>query len=311
MAETPIETDAKRWTQLHKMLAPERPTAIIDIGANPVEPSPYDLLLTHGMAQVYCFEPQPSAYEALMAEPRPNRIVLPYAVGDGTESTLHICNHSGFTSLLAPNPAAIAYLGKWARMMTVTQRVQVQTVRLDDIAEIAHADLIKIDIQGGEAAVFQNGPDRLHDALMVFTEVAAIPLYVDQPLMHEQMRLLSDAGFYLHKFDTLKAVDLARRFSPFLQARHHQNQLVDGDAIFIRSLLDLPSLTDEQLKHLAILADAVTQSYDLVLAVLDILITKGCIGSEADVMDYCAMLPANRQRRLRHAQAGKGARTPS
>ncbi|PXW68558.1 FkbM family methyltransferase [Loktanella sp. PT4BL] len=309
MPETPNETDAKRWTQLHKMLAPERPTAIIDIGANPVEPSPYDLLLTQGLAQVYCFEPQPSAYEALLAENRPNRIVLPYAVGDGTESTLHICRHSGFTSLLPPNPAAIAYLEKWAGMMTVTEQVQVQTVRLDDIAEIPHADLIKIDIQGGEAAVFRNGPDKLHDALMVFTEVAAIPLYVGQPLMHEQMRLLSDAGFYLHKFDTLKAVNVARRFSPFLQAKYHQNQLVDGDAIFIRSLLDLQSLTVEQLKHLAILSDAVIQSYDLALAVLDLLITKDCIGSEADVMEYCAMLPANRPRRLRQAQASEGAKT--
>jgi FkbM family methyltransferase len=311
MAETANQTDAKRWILLHKMLEPERPTAIVDIGANPIEPSPYDQLLTQGMAQVYCFEPQPSAYDALIAENRPNRIVLPYAVGDGTEGTLHICQHSGFTSLLAPNPAAIAYLGKWARMMAVKSTAQVPTVRLDDIAEIQHADLIKIDIQGGEAAVFKNGPNRLRDAMLVYTEVAAIPLYVDQPLMHEQMRLLSDAGFYLHKFDTFKQVDLTNRFTPFLQSAYHRNQLVDGDAIFIRSLLDLPSLTDEQLKHLAILADAVTQSYDLVLAVLDILLTKGCMTSEADVMAYCALLPHNRPRRLRQAAGRDTAKTPS
>jgi len=53
----------------------------------------------------------------------------------------------------------------------VIERVPLETRRLDDVDEIAHLDLLKIDIQGGEVAVFRNGHKKLAEAVAIQTEV--------------------------------------------------------------------------------------------------------------------------------------------
>ena len=298
-------SDPKRWQYLCDILQPQRLTSIVDIGANPVEPAPYEALVTAGLAQVYCFEPQESAYNALLAAPRPNQTVLPYAIGTGKKATLHVCRHSGFTSLLKPNPDAFAYLGRWQKHTEVIETVKVETKRLDDLPEIKNADLVKIDIQGGELSVFKNGRDTLGKASVVITEVAAVPLYQKQPLLHDQMKFLHDQGFMLHKFMFFKELSLMNGFSKFIFAKENHNQLCDGDAVFIKSLLQLRETADEDLKHLALLSDAVLESYDLTLSILAILLERGVLKSEESVLAYCRLLPNPRLRRIRESMSAQ------
>lgn len=295
------QSDLKRWQHLCNILQPARLTSIVDIGANPVEPAPYDALVRAGLAEVLAFEPQVSAYKALLANPQANQTVLPYAVGDGKNGTLNICRVGGFTSLLEPNPDAFDYLGRWKEETTVIDTLEVSTKRLDDIKEVKHADLIKIDIQGGELAVFKNGRKTLGRACVVITEVAAIPLYKNQPLLHEQMKLLHDRGFHLHKFLFFKPASLISQFAAYIFQRDHINQLVDGDAAFIKSLLSLDKMKDEDLKHLAIVSDAVLQSHDLVLKILGILLKRKVWADDAGILEYCKLLPNPRMRRLKQA----------
>ncbi|WP_341367620.1 FkbM family methyltransferase [Yoonia sp. BS5-3] len=292
-------TDRNRWRVLRDMLRPERLTSIVDIGANPINPAPYDALLSENLACVYGFEPQPAAFQRLEENPHPNRVILPYAIGDGTRGTLHICEHSGFTSLLEPNPEMLEYLGQWKQYMEVIETATVDTKMLDDIDEIKHVDLVKIDIQGGELSVFKNAENVLKNAIAVFTEVAAIPLYKNQPLLHDQLQLLSQHDYCLHKFDFFKSKSLNSKFARFLRQKHHQNQLVDGDAILIRGLPKLEKLPEEELKHLAILADAIMKSYDLVLKILEIFYERGLIAQEQQILSYCDLLPMARTRHLR------------
>ncbi|WP_164726810.1 FkbM family methyltransferase [Shimia sediminis] len=274
-----------RVAALIDMLKPERLTRIVDVGANPVNDPPYKALLEMGSCEVWGFEPHPEAFEALQNVENPNVHYLPFAVGAGGKATLNICNSSAFTSLLEPNSKAVTYLGMWGHAMTVAEKVEMDTKRLDDLDDIPAFDLLKIDVQGGEGLVFQGAQEKLAASVAVITEVAAIPLYVDQPLLDEQMRLLRQTGHHLHKFQSFKSRKLHRRISKTIEGRALSNQLIDGDAVFVRDMMDLQLMSDEELKHLAILADAVIESYDLSIAAMQELIIRGHLKGR-DVKQY-------------------------
>lgn len=272
-------SDTARARFLVAALAPERATRIVDIGASPLSPPPYDGLRAAGLCEVWGFEPQPEQFDKLVAEARPNEHYLPNAVGDGGSHELRITAGPGLTSLFEPHRGNIAGLGHFIHMSQVRERVALTTARLDDLADLPQFDLLKIDIQGGEAMVFEHGGAKLGTALAVITEVAAIQLYEGQPLLDDQMRLLRGFGFSLHKFLHLIRQKLATEATKRLKTRGNRSQLVDGDAVFVRGLLDRDSLTDEQAKHLAILADAVFTSFDLAVALVEMLEARGAVAA--------------------------------
>ena len=94
------------------------------------------------------------------------------------------------------------------------------------------------------------------------------------------MRLLRDLGFDLHKFLFFKSIKRDSSGTSKLPEKRFRSQLVDGDAVFVRGLLDLDQLSDQQLRHLAILADAVFQSYDLAICLLEKLVDREQIPSD-------------------------------
>ena len=283
--------DVVRLKLLHSILNPTRLTRVVDVGANPIGTPPYAALLDAEIVEVWSFEPQEDAFNRLVELQKKNEHPLPYAVGDGHEAELKICQSDGYTSLLEPDPD----FGKYARrqrQMTVVERIKMKTKRLDDMDEIEGFDLLKIDIQGGEQAVFRNTPKKLTNALAVITEVAAIALYKDQPLLDQQMQTLRTFGFDLHKFlffKTLSAAPKSKR-SDRLHRRRRKSQLLDGDAAFVRSLLRLEILSDEELKHLALISDSCFQSYDLTLRALHLLEERGAIES-SNIDDYVDKIP--------------------
>ena len=89
---------------LLELLKPERLTAIVDIGANPIDGDPpYKKMLEAGLCHVTGFEPQRQALDELLRNKGSHEHYLPYAVGDGKPHTLNICKASGMTSLLEPD----------------------------------------------------------------------------------------------------------------------------------------------------------------------------------------------------------------
>ncbi|MEM7267913.1 MAG: FkbM family methyltransferase [Pseudomonadota bacterium] len=262
---------------------------IVDVGANPTETPTYRPLVDVGAARVTGFEPQASAFAELEDKQSDHERYLPYAVGDGGAATLNVCRASGFTSLLTPDPQTMAYFGRWGRMTRVVEKVDFETKRLDDMAELERVDLLMIDIQGGEVAVFDNAGKKLASAVAVITEAAFYPIYVDQPLLDDQMKALRRSGFALHKLLHTKSVKLnspdTGRFGPAFR-----NQLVDGDAVFIRDMRDPGALDDEQLKRLAILADTAFSSFDLTVLCLAQLRDRGVLETDA-IQDYVDLVP--------------------
>ncbi|MGJ8604685.1 MAG: FkbM family methyltransferase [Marivita sp.] len=278
-----------RLRTLHDLLSPERLTEIVDVGANPVNAPDYEDMFASGLVRVTGFEPQEEAYLELAAQENDRARFFPYAVGDGGTHDLRVCKSSGFTSLLEPRVKTYDFLGRFHKQGRVLERVPVPTRRLDDISEIAEVDFLKIDIQGGEVDVFENARETLKSCVAIMTEVAFVPLYEDQPLLDAQMAVLRGQGFHLHKFMFAKSMPMPSSLKVKLRRQTSRNQLIDGDAVFIRDLLDLETVSDERLKHLALLADGCFGSFDLVVRCLSHLVDRGTV-TEADCQAYFAHL---------------------
>lgn len=282
--------DPDRSACLVRLLAPERKTRIVDIGANPINDNPYAGLLEIGACEIWGFEPQKEAFDQLIARGAPDEHYFNAAVGAGKTARLNICASSGTTSLLTPNTDALDFIGGWHKYFEVVATEEIKTRRLDTFKDIPVFDLLKIDVQGAEVEIFKSGKAKLREALAVVTEVAAIPLYCDQPLLGHQMIALGELGYHLHKFLFFKDVPLRSDYLDGLRPRRMRSQLVDGDAVFIRDLLHIGAMETEALKHLAILADAVFESFDLALYCLEFLAERGAV-AEPDVAAYVAALP--------------------
>lgn len=241
---------------------------IVDIGANPIDGTPpYAPLLAAGDADVVGFEPNPGALARLNEMKGPNELYLPHAVGDGNRHTLHFCQAPGMTSLLQPNPDVLNLFhgfADWGRVLATTE---VDTVRLDDIAETEGVELIKIDIQGGELMALSHARKRLADALVIQTEVEFLPMYVGQPLFSEVERFLRDAGFMFHRF--FPAV--SRVVRPLLVNNDIYaglSQVLWADGLFVRDFTRLHALTDMQVLKLAKILHDCYRSIDLTLHLL-------------------------------------------
>jgi len=286
----PAFFDEARMRMLIELLAPDRITRIADIGANPIHVPDYDKLHKIGACEIWGFEPLPEAFSALQNAAQPGEHYLPYAIGDGAKGQFHVCASGGFSSLLLPDTETLDYLGRWHRAMQVTKQFEVQTHRLDDLGDLPSPDFVKIDIQGGELDVFQNGREKLKDAVAIVSEVAFAALYTDQPMFFDQARELSDQGFELNRFLSLKSKALGSPLMQGLDWRKHQNRLIDGDALFVRRLAAPETWSDEALKHLAILADGVFESFDLCVKCLHILAERGTV-SDPDLGAYLAQVP--------------------
>lgn len=240
----------------------------IDIGANPIDGDPpYAALLHRGQAEVIGFEPDAAAMARLNASKGPHERYFPHAVGDGGRHTLRVCQAPGMTSLLEPDPATLALFHGFPDWGRVLHRVEVETVRLDDVPETAGADLLKLDIQGAELMVLQHAEARLRDALVVQAEVEFLPLYRDQPLFGDVDGFLRARGFAFHRFypqNSRVMAPMSVGGNPFAGL----SQLVWADAIFIRDLTRLDALADCALLAMATILHDCYESADVVLRLL-------------------------------------------
>jgi FkbM family methyltransferase len=280
--------DTHRLNDLVAMLRPERRTRIVDVGANPINENPYLKLLQSGHAEVWGFEPNPVAF-ARLAETDTEHY-FPHAVGDGSKQTLYITKAPAFTSLYRPNAAVFGHLGQMGRASTVLEEVEIETRALDDIPGLPDFDLLKIDVEGAETLVFEGAKDKLSRAVAVISEVAFLPLSMGQPLLDEQMRILRGHGFDFQKFLGLSNFTIRGPLAVHLSPAHHRDQAVNGDASFLRSLLAPEAIETEQLKHMAILCDAVLNSFALVARCLEFLIARD-VTTTSRAIQYLKQVP--------------------
>jgi FkbM family methyltransferase len=267
---------------LTEILAPARPTAIVDVGANPIDGDPpYKAMLAAGLCEITGFEPQAEALARLEASRGPRERYLPYALGDGSARTLHVCELEGLTSLLVPDPAHLALFNLFPIWGRVKQQIPVTTRKLDDIAEIAHLDFLKMDIQGAEREVLAHGRGKLAETVVIQTEVSFVPLYQGQPVFGEMDLALRELGFLPHCVTGTKIWPIA----PMVvgdQPNRGIRQLLETDMVYVRDFSRPGNMSDEQWKHLALVAHHCYGSYDLALKAIVTLIGMGAVPDDSN-----------------------------
>lgn len=281
-------TDSLRsW--LHEVLAPQRLTAVVDVGANPVDGEPpYRALLDRGLCTVVGFEPQADACRRLEELRGPLERYVEAAVGDGEEHILHVTAAGGMTSLLRPDPARLRLFNAFPGFGEVVRTQPVRTTRLDDVEEVQDVDFLKIDVQGAELMVFRGGRRKLARAVAVQTEVSFVPLYEGQPTFGDVDQELRAQGFLPHALPALKRWSIA----PVVindDVRQPLNQLLEADVVYVRDFTHPEQLSGEQLRHLALIAHHVYSSYDLAHLCVAELSTRGDLPPSAPG-DYLTQL---------------------
>jgi hypothetical protein len=116
----------------------------------------------------------------------------------------------------------------------------------------------------------------------VQTEVSFIPLYKDQPVFWQIDKEMRALGFIPHAFDAVKRWPLVPYSDPVHQ-RKPLNQLLEADIVYVRDFIRPQDMSDEQIKQLALIAQHVYASYDLVMRCLSILVDRDSL--DAAVLD--------------------------
>jgi FkbM family methyltransferase len=234
---------------------------IVDAGAAAYETDPYARLSQQGLCDVIGFEPNTDNCAKRNAEARPGHRYLPYALGDGRVRRFYECQNPLTSSLYRPNAPMLA---KFSRLdLHVVAEHDIQTHRLDDLAEIQDIDYLKLDVQGAELDIILGGPRLLQGTALVHTEVEFIPMYTDQPLFGDVDVALRKSGLWLHKLDGIQGrvlQPLIPNNNPF--APLSQLLWADG-AIYVRSFMTFDRVPPEKLLKLAIILHEVYSSWDL------------------------------------------------
>lgn len=146
-------------------------------------------------ARVYCFEPLPKS-ATLLARMLGDRVELhQVALGEHPGSCdMNVARRDDSSSILAQKWQAQEYPGTRA-----TARVRVRLARLDDVLEpgIARPALLKLDVQGYEAAVLRGATRTLSAIDEVLCECSFLELYEGQPTASAIVAEMQSAGFTL------------------------------------------------------------------------------------------------------------------
>ena len=292
MTHVPDDLAHNRLTLLIEALRPFDPLVIVDVGANPRGEVPgYAGLMAAGAAKVWGFEPNAEAFAALEARNDPARVALPHAVGRPGRHTFYSHSISTLSSLYPFRRAAARFLGKPHWLRRKVEEIPMDLVTLDTLDEIPAIDFLKMDAQGAELDVARGGLSKLSETAVVIPEVAFYQIYEGQPMQGDVDAELRRQGFVLHKYLFQKGTLLPSSQARRLHGRRARSQLIDGDAVYIRSMDDPGKVTDRTMLAMAILADAVVGSPDLCLMCLDHLVARGLAPDDLPAA-YVDLLPA-------------------
>lgn len=242
---------------------------IVDVGAASMGTGtdPYHALSSLPHVNIIGFEPDRAACAQRNAEAKANQRCLPYFVADGTRRRFHLCKNPLTSSLYEPDHALLA---KFQNMDLPVVGVQdVDTVRLDDIAEIGDCDFLKLDIQGAELDAINGAPKLLQNTVVVHTEIEFIPMYKHQPLFGDVDVKLREHGFLIHKFEGI----FGRQMRPVVVNNDPYSPLSQilfaEAAVYVRNFMEFDRLPAPKLINLACILHTVYGSYDLCALALE------------------------------------------
>jgi len=251
-----------------EIINPKEPIVVCDIGASDIDPSPsIEDLINNTNAILYGFEPNEDEFNKLKQSER--KKYFNFGIGDGNHKILNICAAPGMSSILEPNFEYLNLFHGMSECTKIINKKRISTKKLDEINFEKKIDFFKIDVQGYEYEVINNGKKKIKESLIVQIETSPIPLYQNEKTFSHICNLLEDLGFELHMFNNIHT----RYFKPFVPTNditysglHHLFQL---DCIFIKRLNLINNLNIEELKKFILISLYSLKSYDLTLLLLN------------------------------------------
>jgi len=209
---------------LVRFLKPAGPITFVDIGASTGEFT--EAVRKYcGLRRALLIEPQPA-----LAARLPTRFaqldicVKQCAISDSDRAAEMDILNWHYSSSLLPVARDVAGVDK-VLDLNVRERVRVDVRRLDTVmAELPWKteaiDLLKVDVQGGELAVFRGAPETLRRTGMVWTEVSFRSMYAGAASFADIHSFMYQSGFVL--------LWLSQGL------RGEGGELLEGDALFAR-----------------------------------------------------------------------------
>jgi FkbM family methyltransferase len=177
---------------------------VVDIGANVGQFS----LLARTLVptcRIFAFEPlgRPAAVFRRLFAGDARTCIFQVAIGGGQGPALmHVSRRQDNSSLLPIGPLQTAFAPG-------TDEVAQETVTMASISTLLTIDeirppaLLKIDVQGYEAAVLESCLPILERITYIYCEASFRELYLGQPLAHSLIAFLADKGFVLSAINNL------------------------------------------------------------------------------------------------------------
>jgi FkbM family methyltransferase len=238
------------------------PIVICDIGASPIDPTSHiDDLMNNTNSILYGFEANINEFNKL--KQTENKKYFNYALGDGTKQILNICRSPGMTSFLKPKLNYLKLFEKFECGSAIIKNEEIKTKRLDDINLDNKIDFFKIDVQGLEAEIIENGKNKIENSLIIEIETSPIPLYENEKTFSYISSQLEKLNFSLHMFKNINT----RCFKPFELNNDIYcglNHILQLDCVFVKNLEKIDLLTLDEQKKLAKVLFFSYKSYDLV-----------------------------------------------
>jgi len=248
-------------TSLNKLIETEGPIVICDIGASPIDATPFiDDLINNTNSILYGFEPNEEEFKKLNQSERKKYFDI--AVGNGKTETLNICEAPGMTSILEPDLQYLNLFHGMAEWAKIIKKINIQTKKLDEINFKEKIDFFKIDVQGYEYEIINHGKKKIEESLIVQIETSPISLYKNEKPFSYICSALEELGFSLHMFNKINT----RCFKPMRVEKDictGINHLFQLDCVFIKNLNLIDTLSVEKLKKLSLILFYSFKSYDL------------------------------------------------
>ena len=224
---------------------------IVEIGAHPYGDfkEGFHILLDHFPgSEIYAFEVNKEECERLNKICKKGMKFFPTALGEKKEIRKFYETYMPVCSSLYKPKDEFLKLYNNLNVAYLKNTTEIETISLDEFSNnhrLEHIDFIKIDIQGAELDVFKGGKKTLEKTLMIVSEVEWVEQYINQPLFGDVSSFLRKEDFMLHKFLGYGT----RSLKPIIlnQNKNFGTQFIWSDALFIRNIMNVSKLSDEEL----------------------------------------------------------------
>lgn len=190
------------WVAAVEMLkgVPPEKVTILDVGAHFGNVTA-QLLNIWPKATVYCIDPEPQSLARLHEryDQNPQVHIIPKALGDKVgKATFHVCGQNTEMSSLLPR----GRVGRRYYRHEVRKKIKVPVTTLDELIRkegIGMIHLMKVDVQGGETAVFAGGASTLtqQHVRLIYSEVLFVDYYKGAAMFHQLCAQLAEFGYSL------------------------------------------------------------------------------------------------------------------